>query len=112
MRDIEMRLIIIPIIILTATIVIADAFPIQSQNRQKKSRNTKQKKTVVSTKISKNAHFNFLKMLHEEKPVKGGKLLGVWGCPLKACHPIKLKSIIHILFQIFPKHPQIMYRCF
>ena len=70
-----MRLIIIPIIILTATTVIADAFPIQSQNRQTKSRSTKQKKAVIATKTNQNAHFEFLKALHEEKPV-GGKILG------------------------------------
>ncbi len=103
MRDIEMRLIIIPIIILTATIVIADAFPIQSQDRQTKSRNTNQKRTVVSTKTSKNAHFNFLKTLHEEKPVKGGKLLGRLGLASKGLSSYKIKEYNSYLISNFPK---------
>ena len=103
MRDIEMRLIIIPIIILTATIVIADAFPIQSQDRQTRSRNTNQKRTVVSTKTSKNAHFNFLKTLHEEKPVKGGKLLGRLGLSSKGLSSYKIKEYNSYLISNFPK---------
>ena len=102
MKDIEMRLIIIPIIILTATIVIADAFPIQSQNRQTKSRSTKQKKTVTATKTSKNTHFEFLKSLHEEKPV-GGKLLGRLGLSSKGLSPYKIKEYNSYLISNFPK---------
>ena len=102
MRDIEMRLIIIPIIILTATIVIADAFPIQSQNRQTKSRNTKQKKTVTATKTNQNAHFEFLKALHEEKPI-GGKFLGRLGLSSKGLSSYKIKEYNSYLISNFPK---------
>ena len=102
MRNIEMRLISIPIIILTATIVIADAFPIQSQNRQTKSRNTKQKKTVTATKTNQNPHFEYLKVLHEEKPV-GGKLLGRLGLSSKGLSPYKIKEYNSYLISNFPK---------
>ena len=103
MGDIEMRLIIMPMIISTATIVIADAFPIQSQDRQTRSRNTNQKRTVVSTKTSKNAHFNFLKELHEEKAVIGGKLLGRLGLSSKGLSSYKIKEYNSYLISNFPK---------
>ena len=86
-----MRLIFIPIIILTATIVIADAFPMQqSLNNQTKSSNTKQKQAVIATKTIENAYFNFLKALREEKPMKGGKLLGRLGLTSKGLSSYKI----------------------
>ena len=51
-----MRLIFIPIIILTATNDIADAFPMQqSLNNHTKSSNTKQTQAVNTTKTIANA---------------------------------------------------------
>jgi len=104
MRDIEMRLIFIPIIILTATIVIADAFPIQQAlNNQTKSSSTKQRQAVIATKAIENAYFDFLKALHEEKPMKGGKLLGRLGLTSKGLSSYKIKEYNSYLISNFPK---------
>ena len=87
-----MRLIFIPIIILTATIVIADAFPTQQAlNNQTKSSSTKKRQAVIATKTIENAYFNFLKALREEKPMKGGKLLGRLGLTSKGLSSYKIK---------------------
>jgi len=103
MGDREMRLIFIPIIILTATIVIADAFPMQqSLNNQTKSSNTKQKQAVIATKTIENAYFNFLKALREEKPMKGGKLLGRLGLTSKGLSSYKIKEYNSYLTSYFP----------
>ena len=62
MGDREMRLIFIPIIILTATIVIADAFPMQqSLNNQTKSSNTNRNKRLLLPKLLKMPILIFLK---------------------------------------------------
>jgi len=98
-----MRLIITPIIILTATIVIADAFPIQGQNSQTKSRSANQKQTVIATKTIENAHFDFLKALHEEKPLKASKLLGRLGLTSKGLSSYKIKEYNSYLTSYFPK---------
>ena len=104
MRDIEMRLIFMPIIILTATIVIADAFPIQQAlNNQTKSSSTKQRQAVIATKAIENAYFDFLKALHEEKPMKGGKLLGRLGLTSKGLSSYKIKEYNSYLTSYFPK---------
>ena len=99
-----MRLIFMPIIILTATIVIADAFPIQQAlNNQTKSSSTKQRQAVVATKAIENAYFDFLKALHEEKPMKGGKLLGRLGLTSKGLSSYKIKEYNSYLTSYFPK---------
>ena len=99
-----MRLIFIPIIILIAAIVVADAFPIQqSQNNQTKSSSTKKKQAVIATKTIENAYFDFLKALHEEEPMKGGKLLGRLGLTSKGLSSYKIKEYNSYLISNFPK---------
>ena len=93
MRDIEMRLIFMPIIILTATIVSADAFPIQQAlNNQTKSSSTKQRQAVIATKAIENAYFDFLEGLHAEKQMKGRKLVGRVGLTSKGLSSYKIKA--------------------
>ena len=99
-----MRLIFIPIIILTATIVIADAFPTQqAQDNQTKSSSTKKKQAVIATKTIENSYFDFLKALHEEEPMKGGKLLGRLGLTSKGLSSYKIKEYNSYLTSYFPK---------
>ena len=104
MSEIEMRLIFIPTIILTVTIVIAEAFPIQQAlNNQTKSGSVKQRQAVISTKTIENAYFDFLKALHEEKPMKDGKLLGRLGLSSKGLSSYKIKEYNSYLISNFPK---------
>ena len=89
---------------MTVTIVIAEAFPIQQAlNNQTKSGSAKQRQAVISTKTIENAYFDFLKALHEEKPMKDGKLLGRLGLTSKGLSSYKIKEYNSYLTSYFPE---------